>query len=510
MAVIRIHNPISPHRLSGIALFLFFLLCSHCRGWAHYFEFTPPARQAYELATSLRFDEANAVLSRIHLRDPDNLIVYHIANYIDFFKLYINEDEAVYDQLKNNRDRRLAKIETQGDPNDPYYLYAQANIRLQWALVRLKFGHYLGAFTDVNKAHKLLEENRERFPDFMPNYKDLGILHAMVGTIPDNYLWGVKLLSGLEGTIAQGKAEIERVRQYAKRRDFIFGAETDILYAFLLLHLSKEEDKAWEVVRQTNLQPEDNPLHGFVMANIAMRTGRNDRAIQLLEACPRGDRYLAFPYLDFMLGLARLRKLDAGADQPLKRFLESYDGANFVKEAYQKLAWHQLLRGRTEGYQKYMKLCREKGAADTGGDASALKEAEDGRHPPVELIRARLLFDGGYYQQAYNRLRPLTPTDFPHARGKLEYVYRMGRILHGLQRYEEAIDYYKRTIALGREASFFFACNAALQMALIEEQKGNYPEAKAYFQLCLKIKPEEYQTGLHQQAKSGLDRLKQR
>nr|HQU59832.1 hypothetical protein [Saprospiraceae bacterium] len=400
---------------------LFFVLALPLQA-AKYFEFTPYAREAYQHAISLRFGESYALLARMKLEDPNNLIVYHIENYIDFFTLCISEDEAAYKRLKKKRDLRLEQVRT-GDPNSPYYLFVQADIRLQWALLRLRFEDYLGAFNEVSKAHKLLQENEALFPDFMPNKKDLGILHAVVGTIPDSYKWGVKLLGGLEGTIAQGKKEVEQVLAYAAGNDFIFEEETVALYAYLLLHLDNQEQEAWKVISSGKLRPTENPLHCFVMANIAMRTNQNDKAIQILQKRPRGAAFLPLPYLDYMLGLAKLRRLDTDASPHFQQFLQKYHGHNFVKEAYQKMAWQELLNGDSAGYFKNMKACLEKGRDEAGGDKNALDEARGGVAPEVHLLKARLLFDGGYFQQGYQMLQSRQAASFPQMRDRLEYHY---------------------------------------------------------------------------------------
>lgn len=472
-----------------------------------YFEFSPLAKQAYEKALSLRFIEAKTLIAKMKMQEPDNYMVYHIENYLDFFRLYINENIVEYNYLKKNKTRRLDKIK-QADPESPYFLYIQADILLQWALVRLKFDEYLTAFSEVGRAHKLLKKNKGKFPGFLPNQKNLGILHAMVGTIPDGYKWGVKILSGLEGTIEQGKREIEYVLEQARKRDFIYETETVVLYSFLLLHLDNNGKKAWQIIKNSKLQPEKNPLHCFIVSNIAMRTEQNDIAIQNLQNCPRGRAFLHIPYIDYMLGVAKLRRLDSDTKSHFQQYLLKFKGRNFIKETYQKLAWSELVADNPTGYKKYMKACTEKGEAITGGDKNALKEAQKKKIPNVKLVKARLLFDGGYFQRAYQILSNESISSFSNKQNQIEYIYRLGRILHGMKRWSKAIDYYQQTIDIGQQEKYFFACNAALQIGLIHEAQGNIKKARQFFHTCLKIKPDEYKTGLHQKAKAGLSRLK--
>ncbi|PHN03047.1 hypothetical protein CRP01_28600 [Flavilitoribacter nigricans DSM 23189 = NBRC 102662] len=460
---------------------------------------------------SLRFGEAHLQLAKLKLEDPNNLVVHHIENYIDFFRLYITEDKALYKQLEANKDRRLSAIET-GDESSPYYLFLQADIRLHWALVSLRFEDYLPAFTDVNRANKLLEKNQERFPDFIPNLKDLAILHAMVGTIPDGYQWSVRLLSSLKGTIDQGKKEMEKVVSYARQHDdFLFTKESQVLQAYLLLHLANEPQQAWKTIRKSELVPADNPLHAFVVANIAMRTGHNDEAIRILEAAPQDGIFHPLPFLEFMLGLAKLRRLDRDAGKHFDRFVEKFNGTHYIKEAYQKLAWQALINGDPTGYRTNLVQVSQRGNATSGGDSNAQREADAGRTPHVDLVRARLLFDGGYAQKAYDRLAPLKLNESKDAYLRLEYTYRMGRILQELDRTAEAISYFEKTIEdSGANSPYFFACNAALQCGLIYEKIESWQKAKEYFKKCLLLNPDEYATGLHQRAKAGLARIRKR
>lgn len=476
---------------------------------AKHFTYTPLARSAYDKVMTLRFGEAHILLAKLKLEDPENLVVHHIENYIDFFRLYITEDKALYKQLEANKDRRLSAIES-GDESSPYYLFLQADIRLHWALIRLRFEEYLPAFTDVNRANKLLEKNQELFPDFMPNLKDLAILHAMVGTIPDGYQWSVRLLSSLKGTIEQGKREMEKVIAYGrKNQDFLFTKEAQALQAYLLLHLANEPEQAWNAIRRSQLNASDNPLHAFVIANLAMRTGHNDEAIRILEKAPQGGAFHPLPFLEFMHGLAKLRRLDRNAAPYFQKFLEAFEGTHYVKEAYQKLAWQALINGDPAGYRAYMIQISEHGNSTGGGDSNAQREAEAARTPHVDLVRARLLFDGGYAQKAYDLIAPLKLDQAKDQQLKLEYTYRMGRILQELNRFAEAIEYFERTLAIsGDNSPYFFGCSAALQCGLIYEDIEDYKQAKDYFKKCLLLNPDEYATGLHQKAKAGLSRIR--
>ena len=474
-----------------------------------YFDFSDQARHAYHLATELRLLEAKEEVARLKVKEPNNLIALHIENYIDFFTIFINEDYKEFQKLEAAKEHRLAQIK-KGDKSSPYYLFSQAEIKLQWALVRLKFEEYFTALFEIKSAYKLLEKNQRLFPDFVANKKSLAIMHAMIGTVPDSYRWGIKLLSGMDGTIAQGQGELEEVIAYSQLHDFIFEQEAVVLYAFLMLHLNNKDGDAWQIIQNSNIDHRQSPLAAFALANLAMRTGKNDLAISILQQKPHGKQYHPFLYLDYMLGVAKLRKLDIDAEMPLLLFAQHFKGQNYIKEAYQKLAWLQLIQGNPEGYHRYMLDCLRYGHAFVESDKNALKEAKENLLPEGSLLKARLLFDGGYYQEAYDLLSQKSASDFNHKKHQIEWQYRMGRICHQLALHNEAIRFYLDTIQKGRQLSYYFACNAALQLGKLYESIEDFEKAKYYFKECLNIYPHEYRNGLHQQAKSGLNRLKKK
>ena len=471
-----------------------------------YYNYDQQARIAYSKVLGFRFKEAKVILDHLKKSNPNNLAAHHIENYIDLFKAYTGAEDYSFDQFKADRNERLELVEL-GDPNSPYYLFVQAEIRLHAALVRWKFGEYFGAFQDVARAYRLLEKNGERFPHFMANKKDLGILHAFMGTVPSTLKWGISLVSGLEGTIFQGIEEIEEVIKYSNQNDFIFKEETEILYVLLKLHLENQQKEAWDIMQSLNLAPKTKTLHCYIMAEVAMDVGKNDEAIRILQNRPHGTAYYQFHLLDLMLGNALLRKLDPSCRLYFEDFIKNTKGQQFIKSAYQKLAWNELIHGNVQGYHLYMEDCRTKGSTSTGEDESAKNEAEAENPPLPILVKARLLFDGGYYEQAYQLLVDTQLSSFNKASQELEYYYRLARILHALGNVQAAVKYYQLTIDKGRYLPQYYACNAAFKMGIMYENNKQHKLAQQAYENCLTIKPKAYRYSIHQQAKAGLNRL---
>jgi len=140
-------------------------------------------------------------------------------------------------------------------------------------------------------------------------------------------------------------------------------------------------------------------------------------------------------------------------------------------------------------------------------DKQALKESQSKKIPNTTLLKARLLFDGGYYNKAYNLLIQNAHQYISESETKHEFDYRMGRITHALKNYPEALIYYNNTINYKGVSQSYYACNAALQAALIYESQNNKESALEYYNKCLSLEPSEYKNSLHQKAKSGKQRI---
>ncbi|MFC2101349.1 tetratricopeptide repeat protein, partial [Bacteroidota bacterium] len=435
-------------------------------------------------------------------------------NYIDFLKLLINEDKDEYKNLKSFKERRINKIQ-QGDKSSPYYRYCLADIYMQWALIKFKYDDYFGSGLDAKKAYRLLLNNQKLFPSFIPNLKGLGLFHAGFGTAPDEAHWFMQLIS-LEGTVEQGISEMKKLvhLSFTNKEYSWLRIESLVLLTFMEMNLVSDnkkvvalkeiyEDKSMKELMQTN------PLLVFSYANMMMKTGNNDKAIEILLDCPKGNQYYTFDYINYLTGLAKFRRLDKDAYQYLFSYVLNYKGQNYIKSAYQKIAWFYLINNQQEKYREYMNRVISYGSRYVDGDKQALKEAKSGNIPNIYLLKARVLFDGGYYEMAIKILNSVPKEKITNNnRDKIEFTYRMGRIFHEWGKEDKAIPYYKETIKNGIRYTYYFAANAALQLGYINETAENYELARYYYKKCLSMNFDEYKDSIQKKAKAGLNRIK--
>lgn len=476
--------------------------------------FDDQCQQAYRSIISLEFNEARRLLESEQHQNPKNLIPVYLENYIDFLTLFIGEDRNQFEKLKANRSKRIDLLE-KGNVDSPYYRFCLAEVNLQWAFARLKFGDYATAALEIRKAYLLFTENEERFPAFLLNKIGLGVVHVMIGIIPDNFKW-VARLAGVDGSLEKGFQELQEVAGYngPDRIVKLYKPETIFFIGVISANLQKDKREALQKIANIKAEPGDelllkSPLIIYSKVSILMKNGLNDEALHILKDRKADEKAYPFLYLDYLEGLARLNRLDLTAGQYFKRYVQNFSGTNYIKAAIQKMAWIAAINGDTAAYLKTIQSLKDKGAAVVDEDKQAVIEMNGYVFPSIILLRARLLFDGGYYDRALSEMLDNPVKSFIKTRKDLtEYTYRLARIYHETGNIPKALDYYQQTVTRGKDETYYYAASSSYQMGLIYENMGNYPKADNSYRLCISLKNTEYKTSLNQKAKAGLNRLR--
>jgi tetratricopeptide (TPR) repeat protein len=354
----------------------------------------------------------------------------------------------------------------------------------------------------------MLEENRKNHPDFLPNLKALGFCHAAIGAVPANFQW-LSNLAGMQGTIQQGAAELDRlIRKTSSDPALNFiHTETSFIRAFVAIHFEKNKSVALKIALQTSQLDEPGPLQRYLTADVYFLAGEPAKARDYLTSSKPVAGEFKLSYLDYMTGSLKLETLDFTAEKELAKFTSEYKGRSFLKSAYQKLGWIRLLKQDTTGYRKYMEKVKVSGNDFTDEDKQALKEAQSGEIPNVILLRARLLTDGGNYTAALGEVAGKPVTAFRTTHEQLELTYRLARIYDKMGSKAKALEYYELTYKNGGSRPYYFAANAALLSGNIYEEAGNKSKATEWYKKCLALRNHEYQNSIDQKAKAGINRM---
>lgn len=490
-------------RLIYISFFCF-LLNSIAAQKQDYIAFDDKVSYCYQQIIELDFLEAKKTLSGLSIPRKNKIRIL-LENYNDFFKLFIHENRSYYDKVKPQKNIRLEQIQN-STLTQEWKNYLQAEIHLQWALVHLKMEDNFLAFQSIRQALSLLESNQKEYPEFKYTYKSLGILHALVSTIPEGFTWAAKII-GLRGTLQEGIKELDLFLQFAESENPLFIQEAIAAKSFLMAYLENKPNEAYQYLSNKIVVLDPNPLMTFIHSRIAMKAGYNDATINIISSLPPSSRQ-KLPFLSYLHGVAALQKLDLKAEQYFLQYLKDFKGNSYIKEAYQKLSWCALMNKQNLNYERYKQLCLTKGNTLTDEDQQALKEAQKNELPNLFLLKARLLSDGNYPKEAERLLLENEKVILAESTYLLEYYYRLGRVYQLLKVKDKAKLNFNLVVDQDLTQKSFMSANALLQCGYIYESEQNHSMAKKYFKSVLERNPDQYSRSLHQKAKAGLVRIK--
>lgn len=486
-------------------LFIFFIIISNALISKANFEFNSNCVKAYQAIFDLKLTEAEAIIAREKAQNPQNAIPVLLENYIDFFSLLSSENKADYERLKIKRNVRLAYLEKQ-DRNSPYYLFAQAEVYLQWGLLKSRFQDFMSSGFDVKKADNLLNENQKKFPSFLPNKKSAGLIDVVLGSIPAN-MKSIAGTFGFSGNANNGIKTLQYLADNLPKTSYSFYNDEVIFFlCYIETDLIHNKANYNKTMAYTNSLGNGSLLKTYLQGYVSYKNAKNDTAIAYLLKRPKSVSFINFPKFDYLLGNAKLNRMDSDANLYLIKYLKEYKGINYVKDAYLKLAYYYYLRGDNNRYNAFIKLVKSQGNTIDEKDKQALKEAND-TAPDINLLKARLQFDGGYFTKALQTLAGKDASDFKLKRDQIEIYYRLGRIYDELAKDSDAINNYQKAINSGKLTSYYYAANAALSIGNIYENKNDKARASNYYNQAIAMKNHEYENSIESKAKEGLKRM---
>ena len=471
--------------------------------------FSPKLQKAYFEIQKLRLPAARTLIDAERNTEAANAFIPYLDNYADLHFLLISEDKKAFKLLSQQESPRLDAVGKLPD-NSPYKRFFQAEIRMHWAFAKLKFGNEVSGSWEIIKAYRLLEENKKLFPEFAPTLKSLGLLHVLIGSIPENYSWVARML-GMKGNIQQG---IQEIRTAAKESQ-LFRQEAELidllLHAYTLQLLPAHQQR----IRQWPKEQPDNLLLHFFATTVLMKEGNSEEAEVYVNAAPSGSSYIAFPFLEYLKGEINLQKGDYDrAAKHYNSFLSKYAGFNYIKDSNLKLFMCYWLANRDAEANVYLHKVKNSGSTIIEADKFAERIATEFLVKKINseqklLYKARYATDGGYLKTALDLTETVTEKSFPTAEEKAEFNYRKARILQKSGQSAGSIPYYTRTLALAKDAVAGFGASAALQMGYISLEKHDKVTATAYFKKAMSFKKHEYKNSIDNKARAALTALGQ-
>lgn len=480
----------------GLIAYPFFVLYPIQKNFAQSQNFS----KAYEQVLGLSFEKNRESLTKQHIAGFPYANIY-LQNLNDVLELVFTENENQYEALKNKESERLDLLD-ELNSDSPYIGFVRAEIKLQWAFVKLKFGHTWSGVWSLRRAFKTIEDNIRQHPEFKLNYKTMGLLHVIFGAVPDHQQWVLSIL-GLEGDVALGLQEIEEIH----KADNLFNTELSLISALIESYLLENHKAA--LSRLDNDSNEEKSLaEAYITSLILMKSHEAKKSAVILKKAlgqNQNDLYL-FHYL---LGEAQFQGGDYyNAGQNYSAFLAGFQGSGQKKDAMMKLAMCDLFLNNDLAFFNR-----------TWADAAAMKnseaEADKNAHkilsakalPNFDLLKIRFAIDGGFYTYA-DSLVTAIDLDKIKPYEIFELDYRKARLAHLQGDFDLALTHYYKVISNAeRLPETYFVPNSFLQIGYLKLEQGDKEQAKMYFNKVLEFKDHPYKNSLDSKAKIAIEAI---
>lgn len=472
------------------------------------FVFSAPIQKGLEAAVAMHKSEVAKQLQLEKAARPDNSLILLVEDYQDFYHLVLAANPNAFKAAQKRLDTRLLALE-RDKSKGAWQLFAKGRMHIQRALLHGIQKNYFTAAIQLNKANSAISELRKVYPDFLPGQREKALLDVVFGGVPDQYKW-VASAVGWRGNEKQGMLVLKSI--VAKMEGSPYKALTDesrIMVACILGFTKDQEKAAWHVLSASSELAKTNLTGMYVMARLGGKAGRTEEVVQLLLNRPNAPNYHLFPFLDFNLASAFLHQNDPRALNYFEIYLASNEPRLFKKTALLGIAYYYLLKDDHDAVYATLARKEMKGPNYNESDEQAYLEAQSIliALPQVDLLRARLQYEGGYYEKAWITLESLQP-DQLSATELLEYHYRRGQVLNDWGKLEQAISPYKQAIAMGKNNGNYLPANACYRLGIIYEKQGQNGTAIHYFERCLQFDNHPYAWSLSFKAKAGINRLK--
>ncbi|HET6543601.1 MAG TPA: tetratricopeptide repeat protein [Chryseolinea sp.] len=461
-------------------------------------KFDEPTHKAYELVLNLQLDEVHQLIP-----EPETAHQHYVVALAEALELLITEDGEKYTEYE---DRFINRLERRTRVNVPDDLFLQAEIRMHWTFVYLKFGHEFDAALNLRQAYLTIEEIRNKFPKFKAINKTSGLLEVIIGSVPQKYNWVLSLLN-MEGSTRAGLGELQAIRL----SDSPLAFEASLIHALIQGFLLQQPGAASSEINALRATHPRNRLALFLGSALAMKNNQSENALVMLDSLSRNSVGLPLYYADYLRGEIYLFKGEyLNSISSYRWFINHYNGQNGVKDAYYKIGLCYWLNGNTNDAAEIFKQAKSRGKEASEADKYAARSLAETELPHINLTKARYAIDGGYYEQAKQILESLEPQDIPTKRDQVEYFYRKARLSHKLNDVDTAKFYYLRSIDLSGDEEWYYAPNACLQLGYIFWSENDDTLARSYFNRAMSYSKHEYKNSIDSKAKSAIAQIKRK
>ncbi len=483
------------YRLKYLKLILILALATSSKLYSQKI-WTNEYERAYEEVLNLNFSKSEYILSKT-------------TEKIDITEAYIKANNFFINLMLNNYSNNVLKNDSisfylntinSSELNSPWINYFEVELLTMKSLIDIRLENKMSSAYNIYKASKLSKSTLKEYPNFAPMKTLYGFELCTFSQIPENYK-SLASFFGIEGDYKRGIKEIENAIDQLK--DGPIKQKSKFIYIF-----SQKEFGKTSNIRISNYieNYKSSPVMIYYEAYLLYKDNKISKAKELLKNTEPlwKDK---FNYLNYFTGKLLAFSIDYTATKYFDTFLKNTKTDYFKQSTYRYLAYLELLRGNKKEYNRLAETVKTiKLSSQSESDKSALNEISDITQP--QLIKAQLLFDGGYYSESKSVLLDSQKTNICHSESDfIIYYYRLGSIYYKLGNTELAIQNFERCTKFNFNNKFHYQANAYLHLGELFILKGNTEKSKDNLEMCLDLEGFPYSYSIHNSAKKILEDL---
>ena len=440
-------------------------------------------KDAWMLLMDLKIAEAKMILDEEIRTNPENYYAYYLDQTCDAYKMIINSGDEEYEAFIENF-KKKREIMDDKDEDSPYYLACYSEMEIQLGFFNIMNGAEYSGVRKMYSAYRKVYRNLDKYPDFKPSLKLDGFFNVAMATLPPFVKWVISFF-GVSSDIDYGFNLL--IENYQSQKNIKGINAESALFVILAAKINKTPEIVYEFTRSLDSNISQTFVHKYFKANIAYRTGRNEEALKTLQQIDMTNHTSADIIYSYLMGKILLRKLDRDARYYLSEYLSHLKKKEYLKEINFNLALYYLINNNQTKYLEYCEIVREEGMDMNERDREALYDASLNYIPDVNLVKARLSLDGGYFDQFETALKTYKENPGDLLVYEIEYRFLKARFDALGANNKEAIAGFKEVIDQGEDEDYYFASEAALRLGNIYKEAGEINLAKKYYEKSIKL-----------------------
>lgn len=396
---------------------------------------------------------------------------------LDYFVLA--EYDGVLDSLKVIN-KRLNQFEDKGD----VAAFCVGESFLHVGLINMAQNNKVSTLLALKKSYSIHYENVKNNPSFLNSKKTLGALDVAF-----NEAKYYSEFSGLITSVKSSQEEGSRLLDQVVTVSVDFSFEAKVYQIMLYQFVTYEFDRAVSAVKQLKKEYPNSDLVNQIAVILYSKNNASQQALKLLE----GQKYQN-PYFVYLKGVNYLQLLDhKKAYKYLKRFLETNPSYYKTSSLY-FLAECEYLSGNS--IEKAVLDVKNSEHEDLPADKKAKHIVEELPQRNKELLKGRLLFDGGDFERSLDVLNQLDKEVLSQTE-LIELYYRKGRCYQGLGKLDEAKSSFLLVLLKSNSNTrSYFAPYSCLQLGKLYLKENNFTKTEEYLSKGLKFKNYQHQSSI--------------